>query len=488
MVNGCVFRRLQTGVFGLALLFAGCAGAGSPALPNAQNAQLAQRASTNASVATSALASTGVPYHIPTMAFDEYTGEGTNASSATVGAYVSYAEGGEGNAKATVDCDSSATKSCLSVFYMDPNFLYASVSCVSTEAASVAASQAESWFVHESGYSDFAHRVQGSYTQNCGGTTEKTPVYLLDDANPAVISFFQSFLQSAANGWDVYFMDDTSSRVLTQAYGPGGGFCANNPPDSYCTTTQEYPTDASVAAAHVAFANSMVHTNGSPMQFIFNGVGFSGTTVENLNLLTGSSNFIGAVCEECIVNAGVLQPQLYAKVLDAMAQIDAIPGASFVELSTGYSPAGSAAQIHQRVAATAVAWLGYSAGHTIVFPNLEDNTTNLAVWPEDAIVPTEPVESMTSQASDIAVEPGVYVREFAECYDAGVAIGQCAAVVNSTASAVTVEASWLKQTYKHLLALTGGDIPSGGTMSLTSDYFVPGVTQIQPSWATLLLK
>ena len=485
MAKGCIFRALQACfVFSLASLFAGCGGSGSSAVPAAQ---IAEQGSIRSNVA-STTTSTSVPMHIPTMAFDEYTGEGTNASSATVNAYLSYAEGGEGNTKATADCDSGSTKNCLSVFYMDPNFLYASKSCVSAEAASVATSEAESWFVHESGYSDSAHRVAGTYTQNCSGTTEKTPVYLLDDANPAVVSFFKSYLQSVADNWDVYFMDDTSARVLTQAYGPGGGFCSNNPPDNYCTTTEEYPTDASVAAAHDTFANSMSHVNGSPMQFIINGVSFSGTTVENLNILTGSSSFIGAVCEECIVDAGVLQPQMYAKVLDAMAQIDAISGASFVELSTGYSAPGSAVQVHQRVAATAIAWLGYSPGHTIVFPNLEDNTTNLAVWPEDAIVPTQPLESMTSQASDIAVEPGVYVREFAQCYNAGVAIGQCAAVVNSTSSAVTIQASWLKQKYTHLVAITGGDIPSGGKISLTSDFFVAGITSVQPSLGTLLLK
>ncbi|HTV91345.1 MAG TPA: hypothetical protein VMG98_01380 [Verrucomicrobiae bacterium] len=422
------------------------------------------------------------------MAYDEYFGEGASAASATVNEYVSYAEGGLGDAKATADCDSTATKSCLSVFYMDPNFLYASSSCVSSEAQAVATDSNESWFVHEAGYSDFAHRVAGSYTQNCNSSTEKTPVYLLNDANPAVISFFQSYIRTNASTWDAYYMDDTSGRVLTQAYGPGGGFCGNNPPDDYCTTTQEYPTDAAVAAAHDAFASGMTYVSGAAMKFFMNGVGFSGSTVENLNILQGSSQYIGAVCENCVINANAYRPTMYANVLTAMAQIDAIPGAAFVELNTGTEPSGSPEELDQRIVTTAVAWLGYSPGQTIVLANLEDNTNNLAVWPEDSIVPTEPVESMASSAADIAVAPGVYVREFAQCYNGGVAIGQCAAVLNSTASAVTVQASWLKQKYTHILALTGGDVPSGGTMSLTSDYFVAGVSVVYPSWAKLLLK
>ena len=486
MVKGCVLRTLQSCiVFSLASLFAGCGGSGSSALPLSQ---LAQQGSRPAIAIKSATSSTGVPAHIPTMAFDEYFGEGATAASAIVNEYVSYAEGGLGDTKATADCDSSATRNCLSVFYMDPNFLYASANCAANQAQVVTADSNETWFVHEAGYSDFAHRVQGSYTQNCNGTTETTPVYLMDDANPAVISFFESYIQSIGDAWDAYFMDDTSGRVLTQAYGPGGGFCTNNPPDNYCTTTQEYPTDASVVAAHDAFASGMNHVNGTPMKFLMNGVGFSGSTVENLNILQGNSQYIGAICEDCVISANAYRPTAYANVLTAMAQIDAIPGAAFVELNTGYEPSGSDEELDQRIVTTAVAWLGYSPGQTIVFANLEDNTDTLAVWPEESIVPTEPVESMTSSASDIAAAPGVYVREFAQCYDAGVAIGQCAAVLNSTASAVTVQASWLKQKYTHILALTGGDVSSGGTMSLTSDYFVAGVSQVNPSWAKLLLK
>lgn len=470
-------------VAALSLAVTACSSGGSSSIPSAAIAgmNVSKPMSPKAAGAT-------IPSHIPTWAFDEYFGQGVNATTAQVAQYVSYAEGGQGDNKATVDCDSGATKNCSSVFYFDPNFLYASTTCPGAQAQAVLSVAAESWFVHDSGYSDLAHRVQGNYSQVCNGGYVSVPVYLMDDANPAVQSFFQSYIQSIGDGWDAYFMDDTSGRVLTQAYGPGGGFCQNNPPNHYCMATQEYPTDASVVAAHDAFANAMNHVSGSPMQFFFNGVGFSGSTVENLGILQGSNRFLGAICENCIVNNGTLRPTMYANVLTAMAQIDAIPGAAFVELNMSTAASGSVYEHQQRVITTAVAWLGFSPGQTIVFPDLENNTSNLAVWPEDQIYPTQPVESMVTSASDIQVAPGVYVREFAECYNAGVAIGQCAAVLNSTTSAVTVEKSWLKQSYTHLLALTGGDALSGGTMSLTSDYFVANTTQVQASLATLLLK
>jgi hypothetical protein len=482
-----VLRLRACIAFTLVIPVAACSGAGSSTVPGAGAMNRARLYSTAAATASPA-ASPAVPLHIPTMAIDEYGTEGENASSASVNQYVSYAEGGLGNDKATVDCDSGSAKNCLSVFYMDPNFLYDSAQCPSAEATSVTEASDESWFVHEAGYTDFAHRVQGSYSQDCNGASVTVPVYLFNDANSSVISYFESYMQSVANSWDVFFMDDTSARVLTQTYGPGGGFCRNNPPTNYCTTTEEYPTDASVAAAHVTFASGMNHTNGDAMKFMFNGVGFSGSTVENLDILSGSSRYIAAVCENCILNANVFRPTMYANVLSAMAQIDQIPGAAFVELNTGFEASGSPEEQHDRVTTTAVAWLGYSPGQTIVFPNLEDTTTNLAVWPEDAIVPTQPLQSMTSSAGQIEVSPGVYLREFAQCYDAGVAIGQCAAVLNSNTSAATIEASWLKQKYTHILEMSGGDIESGGTISLTKDFFVPGISEVQASWGQLLLK
>ena len=36
--------------------------------------------------------------------------------------------------------------------------------------------------------------------------------------------------------------------------------------------------------------------------------------------------------------------------------------------------------------------------------------------------------------NDIQVAPGVYRREFKQCYNRGVLIGQCAAIVNTTGS------------------------------------------------------
>jgi len=429
------------------------------------------------------------PTHISTWAFDESSGEGASASAALVQRYLTYAQGGYGDAKAQSDCDGAGPSPCSSVFYFDPNFIYDAPSCTSQIAAAFMAAADETWFVHESGYADAAHRVAGSYQGTCNGTAMTVPVYLTDQNNPSVDAFFSSYLRSYANGWDRYFMDDTSASVLTQAYGPGGGFCADNPPNDYCTSTAEYPTDASVVAAHTALLATLNHASGNAMIGMFNGVGFSGNTPENLNLIEASNGrLIGAVCENCVVNAGTLESANYERVLNAMAATNATSGGSFVELNTGFSASGSASQISQRLVTTAMAWLGFNGSSTIVFPNLEDNTKNLAIWPEDALYPTQPLQSMSTGASDIAVGTGVWRREFAACFLDGSPIGQCAALVNGTSSAVTIANAWLRQSYGHTVTLAGGDVESGGSVSVSQSAFTANLTSIPAAGAVLLVR
>ena len=361
-------------------------------------------------------------------------------------------------------------------------------SCEDAQTAAFVAQASESWYVHEAGFTDSAHRISGRFTRTCNGSSETDPVYVINQGSAGVQEFFQSYLRSSADSWSYLFMDDTSASVLSQTYGPGGGFCAGQY-NNWCETTQEYPTDASVLAAHESFIASLSHGSGAPVQAFFNGVGFSGSNPTNLDLISGGEGrFTGAVCENCIVNAGTLRPNMYANVLTAIAQTVEIPSAAFIELNTGYSAAGSSAQITQRMVSTAVLWLGFAPGQTIDFENLEDNTENLAVWPEEAVYPTQPLQSMSNSSSDIAVAPGVYRREFAACYLRSVPIGPCAAILNANTSALAVNSGWLQQTYGHQLSMAGGDIESGGSVQTSSTTFAPNSTQVGPGEAVLLTR
>ncbi len=432
-------------------------------------------------------AGTAPPAHIPTWVYDEYWAQGAKASSAQVRQYANYAQGGLGNTKAVADCSGSGI--CKSVFYFDPNMIYDSSSCATPtgELASLLSQDNESWYVHESGYSDLAHRVRGSYTKTCNGAGKTIPVYELDSLNPSVQAFFQSYMHANAGNFDDFFMDDTSGQVLTQFYGPGGGFC-QHAVNHYCLSTQEMANDAAVVSGHGAIATALTHPDGSAMQGVYNGYNFTKGYANDIDVMQSSSHFIGGVCENCLVSGGALKPTMYASVLNAMAQTNAVPNESFVEYSSGASAPGSTAQIAQRLVTYAVAWLGFKDGQTIVWPDLESNGQNLEVFPEEAIYPTQALQTMTSGAANLQVVAGVYRREFANCYNASAAIGPCAAIVNSTGSTITVSSAWLQQTYGHTVQLMGGDIPSGGTMTLTGQTFSPNVTTIGPSQAILLVR
>jgi hypothetical protein len=394
---------------------------------------------------------------------------------------VSFAEGGGGSPKALTDC-SAIPKMCQSVFYFDPNILYDSALCPFVPDAHALAAASEGWFVHSLGYTDSAHRVQGTYTQTCNGSTNTVNIWALNETVPGVQAWYASYLQSNADAWDIYFMDNTEATITDQFYAANHGMCNGQ----LCTTTQEFQTNAAVGSEHAPFVAALIHLNGQPMRILFNGLEYDGQpTANNIYLFNTSSQLIATECEDCVIANGVFKPANYVRVLNSMNTINA--GAGFMVLSSrGSDPLGSSAQIAERLVTTAIVWLGYSEGHTVVAPNLEDNTKNLAIWPEDLIYPANPLISMSVGPSDLQVTPGVWRREFATCYQQGAYFGRCAAVVNSNASAVTVLGTWFTQSYGHVISLVGGDVLSGGSASVNSAPFVTGVTTV-PAYQALLL-
>jgi hypothetical protein len=149
--------------------------------------------------------------------------------------------------------------------------------------------------------------------------------------------------------------------------------------------------------------------------------------------------------------------------------------------------------------------LGYRPGHVVDWADLEQDSLDLAVWPEEGIYPTQPLESMAAPRgngcltgsgavcsagghNDVQVAPGVYRREFRTCYDHGAAFGGCAVIVNDTSRAVAVSPSWLHQLYLHQITLNGGDVQSGGTINTTGAVFIPGVTPLAAHDALLLAR
>jgi hypothetical protein len=363
---------------------------------------------------------------------------------------------------------------------MDPNHVIDyNASCKYYPDYVIMPAASESWFVHNTGYTDSTHRVYGYRPNGC-------LVWAMNPNNTAYQSWWRSYLRSFADGYDLYYLDDDYMVLIKEMYfGQTPGGC--QPWPHYCRTTQEIPDDVHMVLAHASLVNAMTHRNGAPMYFIFQQASFNNAL--DASAFKTTARFRGMTCEACVsFGSHPAFTFAYPRVLDAMAATIAV-GGLFVLSSQGNAPTGSATQTLQRLLTTGFVWLGYKEGFTAVWPDLEtQNKTNLPVWPEDLIYPSAPLQNMTAGHADLEVASGVYRREFARCYQNGVFFGQCASVVNGNNSAITVQSSWLKQIYHHSVTLAGGDVLSGGVAHRSGAQFVANTTSVQAGGAILLMR
>ena len=463
-------------IIAMSVTMYGCGGGGG-ALGPSNSVLAAGPPPVSSHTFTSVLAASG-PYHITTAAYDDTNGQGAHASAADVNLLVSYALN-EGGDKPLADCH-SGTHECKAVLYMRPYAIKSASpsSCYQYPDAGVMAAASESWFVHLAGHSDSAHRVWGKDKFGC-------VMYSMNPNAPTMQTWWLHYLRNRANNYDLLFVDIATMWLRDATYFHSGGGCAPWP--TICLSTQELPNDAAVVAAHVNFVNAMSHSDGSPMHFIYQQAYPSHTEANDLAAFAATDRLVGVTCEGCVAIGSTVAPRNYEPYLNEMAAINDTHAAFYI-ISKGDAAPGSAAQVLQRWVTTGIAWLAYSQGHTIVQPNLEENTNNLPIWPEDLIYPSGPVQTMRSGAADLQVASGVWRREFTTCYQMGRYFGRCAAVVNSNGVTVTVRSSWLAQTYRHVLTLSGGDVLSGGTASVGSATFTPNITTVQAGGAILLAQ
>jgi hypothetical protein len=439
-----------------------------------------------------------VPNHIETWGYDDGCNGGIGASATLVRQWLTYAEancGPDGDTKNLADCVSGTTTYCKVVQYLDTNIIYYSASGASPQwpqynSASASATD-DSWFLHpptsspSSSTLDAATRL--SITAYGGG-------YFDNVASPAVQSFYQNYARTNfPNTWGL-MMDDTGSStsdLLYQASGP-------------VTSSDEIPTDSALVSAHKAMAAMMTHSDGTPYIQINNGDGPNPYEPSSLPLLNNPSSVVGMIAEGDPWSSGTIIPNWeYQDLLDEMGYMDHTVNDFQILLS--YDSSGSATQTQGRRVQAATILLGYSSAHTVSWSDLEQGSGNLAVWPEEGIYPTHPIQSMgepsgtgcfagngvecpTGGHNDIQVATGVYRREFQECYKQGVAFGPCAAIVNDSSSPITIASSWLTQTYTHQITMVGGDVQSGGSVDVTGASFTPGTTTIATGDAVLLAQ
>ena len=245
---------------------------------------------------------------------------------------------------------------------------------------------------------------------------------------------------------------------------------------------------------------ALTRRNGTAFPQVDNSLSPNPYLPQGLNMLDRRAGVQGLMAEGEPESGGVMDGY-YSTLLDQLGYIDARTHAYVVLLSHGQ--AGAAYQSQSRRVQEATILLGFHGGQVVDGADLEDGSQNLAVWPEEAIDPSDPLQSMRAPGgracldgagglctrgghNNLQVAPGVFRRVFGACYRGRVAIGPCAAVVNSTSKWVTVRSSWLRRGLRHQITFRGGDVQSGGKLDLSGARFRAGSTAIAPHDALLL--
>ena len=81
--------------------------------------------------------------------------------------------------------------------------------------------------------------------------------------------------------------------------------------------------------------------------------------------------------------------------------------------------------------------LTYDPEFSIAFENF-DSPRRLSVFPEEEIVPRDPVRTARTAVSELKSPAGYYIREFRQCFQAAKAIGACATIVNPSDTAMPI--------------------------------------------------
>jgi hypothetical protein len=426
------------------------------------------------------------PTHTETWAYDDSPAParcngGFGASPALVRRWLTFAETNCGTRarKAIKDCHAKGVRYCRVIQYLDANRVW------SGNPIRQAPSR-ETWWLHQPGHSDAAHRLREK--SRTLGTA-----YWLDQANKEVGYWVHHYVRSHYGAWDGLMMDDTSACKRTQLYGSG------------YRSSQEIRSDAGILNEHRDLAGLLTRPSRAPFMQIDNGVQPNPYICSGLRLLNDRLGVVGLLAEGAPWDEGF--SAFYSDLLDVVAAVDGRPHDFIVLLSYAQKGSDQARRVQE-----ATVMLGYEPGHVVSWADLEQENHHLAVWPEEGIYPTQPLQSMDTPGgpgclrgggqacasgghNDLRVaggsnadDPGagVYRREFGVCYDRGVPFGPCAAIVNDTSKPVVVQQSWLTLSYNHKISFTGGDVQSGGKIDPAGGVFTAGQTKIGADDAILI--
>ncbi|HEY3676790.1 MAG TPA: hypothetical protein VGK84_12465 [Candidatus Tumulicola sp.] len=261
-------------------------------------------------------------------------------------------------------------------------------------------------------------------------------------ARRAIVAWMNGYLQKSPR-LDFFFSDDSGSTFTgpkgTSASGAFYGFNAAG--------VEVRDDNGWIAAENAMFS-------ATPRKLIINGgdlfrPAYNGAFLKNPNVA-------GANHEGCFNSAyykGRVDDSngLWQQTADGL--LADLPFKKFSLCMMTGAPAAAS-----RLYAMASWWLTYDPRYSVAASIAPDAAGN-SIFPEFDIVPLQPAATAGSSVSKLA-RGSVYVREFANCYQAGVPIGGCVAIVNPSQSQQSVPR--LRKQYKRELVLDDSSAASGG--------------------------
>jgi hypothetical protein len=442
-----------------------------------------------------------IPRHVETWAYvDSCHGVG-RAEIGLVRRWVTFAESKCASDRwlAPAACATRGRRYCTSIAYLDPNLDWSEAdlglvvpSCTHPVPQASACGN-EDWFVHLPGSTGQDSRLRWT-------SPDLGFAYLLDDAASGVQRFIAAYARRALADFDALMVDDVGASIREQFYGDA---------DPIYTASDELRSDADVLREHATLAARL-----APFVQVDNGLSVNPFNLPAFPLLGRPRQVVGLVAEGYPESAMPNRlAEWYSTGLDDIAYLEHAPALrrDFIAL-LGYNARGSLAA---RRVQEATLMLGFEPGRLVDWEDLDTDRPGLAVWPEEGLYFTEPLQTMGMPSgprcldglggpcarghADLQVagghnaeeQPGgagVYRREFRACYLRGAPIGPCAAVVNDTEAPVVVRRSWLVQRYRHEIELDRGDVQAGGEVDVHGPEVIPGSTTIGPDDALLLSR
>lgn len=265
------------------------------------------------------------------------------------------------------------------------------------------------------------------------------------DARQAVATWMNGYLKKSPS-LNYFFADDSGSTLRgPDGTAASGMFYGFNAPATEITTD----------AAWIAAENAML--GAAPRRLLINGgdlyaPAYNGVFLKNPNVA-------GANHEGCFnTGAGAVSDDGSRWQKQANGLLADLPFKKYSLCMMNGSPAAA-----PRLYALASWWLTYDPQYSVAAPIVPAADGN-AVFAEFDIVPSRPKRTAGADIGALA-KNGVYIREFGACYQDGVAIGGCAAIVNPSGSARRV--TGLSATYTRSLRLDDKSAASGGRATWT---------------------